>query len=62
MAPPSNGTTTITAEAITASFPIPVIPKIPGDPVYKSIYKVTKVLSENASSIQPTLEEEDMTF
>eukprot|EP00957_Ditylum_brightwellii_P101835 7761275-Ditylum_brightwellii.AAC.1 len=38
---PTTGKMAMTAEAITASFSIPVIPRILGDLMYKSIYKST---------------------
>eukprot|EP00957_Ditylum_brightwellii_P087895 6693684-Ditylum_brightwellii.AAC.1 len=45
----------ITAEIITASFPHPVIPRLPGDPTYERIYEVKKILSKNAGCVQSTL-------
>eukprot|EP00957_Ditylum_brightwellii_P121281 9248937-Ditylum_brightwellii.AAC.1 len=53
MLPLLTGKISITAEAMILSFLIPVIPKIPGDPTYESIYKV--YLLQNESSIQSTL-------
>eukprot|EP00957_Ditylum_brightwellii_P150241 11441381-Ditylum_brightwellii.AAC.1 len=45
----------ITAKTITASFPHPVILRLPGDPTYEHIYEVNKILSKNAGSVQSTL-------
>eukprot|EP00957_Ditylum_brightwellii_P006824 516698-Ditylum_brightwellii.AAC.1 len=45
----------ITAESITASFLHSVIPRLPGNPTYKFIYEVNRILRENAGSVQSTL-------
>ena len=48
-------TTTYTVDAITESFPNPSTPKIEGQPTFKTIKEVEKLLDTNAASVQSEL-------
>ena len=48
-------TTTYTVDAITESFPNPSTPKIEGQPTFKTIKEVEKLLDTNAALVQSEL-------